>query len=296
MAGDQPEWLEGLLNGIVRGVGGRRKPVNAPKFDGTSDVRAFLKTFLEVAEMNDWNEAERALQLKLALSRSALECLQGETLEEMGESLITRYECTKEEARRDLRNLKLKPGQDIHQFANMVMKLVKITDPDLDEDQLDERATTELIDAIGDRHLTREFRLMGPVNFADAIKRIQQYNSDMRVTKVRRIGDEEEEELLKLKLQVSQLQGTVKSIEDSNKAIKESMEKLETRLSTTITDSMKELKNLWVRPVNPHYSANSRTQGGPPPTCYNCQKRGHLAKDCWSKKKPNNSAKPAENE
>jgi hypothetical protein len=293
---DQPDWLEGMMNGILQGLNrNRRKPISAPKFDGTTDVRAFLKTFLEVAEKNDWDDEERALQLKLVLSKSALECLQGDTVEEMGESLITRYESTKEEARRDLRNLKLKPGQDIHQFANMVMKLVKITDPELDGEDLDERATTELIDAIGDRHLTREFRLMRPINFADAIKRIQQYNSDMRVTKVRRLGEDCDEEVQKLKLQMDQLQVTVKKIEEDNKTIKETMEKNKTEICKTITDALKQ--NKW---TGPQGSGSQGKQGNwnngnqHRLICYNCQKPGHISKDCWAKKRPNNN-KPTEN-
>ena len=104
----------------------------------------------------------------------------------MVESLLTRFQLSREEARRELRNLKLKTGQDIHKFGNLVMKLVKMADPDLDGEQLDDRATAELVDAIGDRLLTSEFRLQGPINFADAIRRIQQYNADMKVNRIDR--------------------------------------------------------------------------------------------------------------
>ena len=77
----------------------------------------------------------------------------------------------------------------------MVMKLVKMADPELEGEQLDDRATAELVDAIGDRFLTREFRLQGPINFADAIRRIQQYNADMKVNRIARFGLTEQEDL-----------------------------------------------------------------------------------------------------
>ena len=122
----------------------------APKFDGTADIRKFLQTFAEVAEQNQWDEEERTLHLKLALQGTASECVQGDTADEMAQSILTRFQLSREEARRELRSLKLKPGQDIHKFGNLVMKLVKMADPELEGEQLDDRATAELVDAIGD--------------------------------------------------------------------------------------------------------------------------------------------------
>ena len=116
----QPQWIEGLLEAL----NGRRKPIPAPKFDGTSDVRKFLQTFTEVAELNQWGEEERNLHLKVALQGTASECVQGDKADEIAQSLLTRFHLSQEEARRELRHLKLKQGQDIHKFGNMVMKLV----------------------------------------------------------------------------------------------------------------------------------------------------------------------------
>ena len=39
--------------------------------------------------------------------------------------------------------------------GNLVMKSVRMAEPDFDAEQLDERATAELADAIGDKLLTR---------------------------------------------------------------------------------------------------------------------------------------------
>ena len=70
-----------------------------------------------------------------------------------------------------------------------------MADPELEGEQLDDRATAELVDAIGDRFLTREFRLQGSINFADAIRRIQQYNADMKVNRIARFALTEQEDL-----------------------------------------------------------------------------------------------------
>ena len=142
----QPQWI----NGLSAALNGRRKPIQASKFDGMSDVRNFLQSFTEVAELNQWSEEEINLHLKLALQGAASECVQGDTTEEIAQSLLTRFELSQQEAKRELRHLKLKQGQDIHKFGNMVMKLVKMADPELEGEQLDDRATAELVDAIGD--------------------------------------------------------------------------------------------------------------------------------------------------
>ena len=124
---DHPEWLVELINGMHH----RRKPVSCPTFDGTTDVQKFLQMFAEVARAYQWDEEDRTLHLKLALKGTAAECTQGETAEEVAEYLVNRFQLTREEARRELRNLKLRAGQDIHLFGNMVMKLVRMAEPDL---------------------------------------------------------------------------------------------------------------------------------------------------------------------
>ena len=167
-AAQQPDWVEALVHGLQN----HRRQIESPTFDGTTDVRKFLQTFAEVAEANNWGDHERTLRLKLALRGTASECAHGGTADEIAESLLNRFQLTREEARRELRNLKLRAGQDIHLFGNLVMKLVRMAEPDFDVEQLDERATAELVDAIGDKLLTREFRLQGPINFSDAMRRI----------------------------------------------------------------------------------------------------------------------------
>ena len=91
------------------------------------------------------------------------------------------------------------------------MKLVRMEEPELDVEQLDERATAELIDAIGDKLLTREFRLQGPINFADAVRRIQQYNSDMKISKLNRFGvtGKDEDRVTTLEKRVDKLEADV---------------------------------------------------------------------------------------
>ena len=175
------------------------------------------------------------------LQGTALDCLQGDNIEGMVESLLNRFQLTREEARRELRNLKLRAGQDIHQFAAQVMKLVKMAEPELDVEQLDERATAELIDAIGDKLLTREFRLQGPINFADAVRRIQQYYSDMRVSKLNRFGvtGEDEDRVTALEKRMDKLEADVKQgfqkLDGDNTDLKETVNKMANDLAELVS-------------------------------------------------------------
>ena len=254
----QPQWMEGL----VAALNGRRKPIPAPKFDGTSDIRKFLQTSAEVAEQNQWDEEERTLHLKLALQGTASECVQGDTADEMAQSLLTRFQLSREEARRELRSLKLKPGQDIHKFGNLVMKLVKMADPELEGEQLDDRATAELVDAIGDRFLTREFRLQGPINFADAIRRIQQYNADMKINRIHRLELSDPDE--------GDLNTKVASLTKENEGLKKTIQQFQ-------KDMSQKLDAIISRETATGGTLNN------PARCQNCGRLGHLTKDCWGR-------------
>lgn len=277
---NRPEWIDALLEGLNI-HGHRAREVKAPTYDGTSDARKFLQTFNEVADLNGWNNNQRALQLKLSLRGTAADCLQGDAYEAMVESLLTRFELSREEARSQLRGLRLRAGDDVHHFGNMVMKLVKIAEPELDDDQLDERATAELIDAIGDRNLTREFRLVGAVNFADALRRIQQYNTDTKSNKVRRIETE------------STAEERVKAMEEKWETFKGEMQTSIKEVITTLFAKKDEEINKLNSEVetmrNDRNRANQRNterQQQPRPvqrtqlTCYNCNRVGHLLREC----------------
>ena len=261
---------EDIVQRFLEALNRRRKPISAPTYDGMTDVRKFLQTFGEVAQQNAWDDDERTLHLKLALKGPAADCAHGDTAEEIAESLLTRYELTREEARRELRNLRLRAGQDIHLFGNLVMKLVRIAEPELEGDQLDDRATAELVDAIGERMLTREFRLRAPVNFADAIRRISQYNSDMRTARVCHMGiGDDDERFQEMETRITKLEKSQETLRDSVekycKVNESAMSALATKLDTLLA-------------ANSFGLSASR---GNPVRCQNCQKAGHTAKDCW---------------
>lgn len=168
------------MNRLVQALQRQQGTVKLPRYDGGSDVRKFLEIFNEVRQINEWTDGEAALHLRLALDGSANECVTGNTIEELQNSLITRYQMTQEEAIRELRRLHMTKGENIHEFGEKVQRLVRIAHPGLPMAQHAEIATRELVEAIGDKWLRREFRLRPAVNFTDALMRVRDYNADMR--------------------------------------------------------------------------------------------------------------------
>ena len=68
----EPEWVEQLIRGLNNQ---NHKPVTSPTFH----------------EANQWDNNDWTLRLMLALEGTAAEWRQGETAEEIAESLMNRY-------------------------------------------------------------------------------------------------------------------------------------------------------------------------------------------------------------
>jgi hypothetical protein len=147
---------------------------------------------------------------------------------------------------------------------------------------LDTRATREFVDAIGDKHLTREFRLQEPDNFADAVRRVQQYNSDMRNSTIRRLDSDEavkqEERLCAMEtvmLKLANGQSELKAEQATREAV--------------LLKSMKEVLEGILKeqaeskpPVDNTYRGN---YGSETYLCYSCGLPGHYARNCGRTKR-----------
>jgi molybdopterin-binding protein len=245
----------------------RASRLPTPEFDGKTDVTRFRRTFEEVAEASEWDPAERALRLKLALRGTAADYVQGETYDELMLSLVNRFEMTAEEARRALKALRLKSGQDVYAFADEVMKLVRLSEPRLGAVALDHRATREFVDAIGDKHLTREFRFLEADNFADAVRRVQQFNSDMKNSTIRRLDSEE---AVSQEKRMCAMEKILQELASGQNELKAEQVARETVLVKNIGEVFRET-------LRKHVEAKTPTKR-PPVNCYNSGVVGHHLK------------------
>ena len=150
-----------LMPGLMEALRERPSPrehqtrIKPPKYDSKTDIRQYLELFNNVAAVNQWTDAESSLQLKLALDGTARQCLQGDTFDELAYSLLTRFEPSVDEALRELWTLKWRAGEDLHAFADYAKRLVQRANPGLGDEQHQAMAIREIVEATGDRLLTR---------------------------------------------------------------------------------------------------------------------------------------------
>jgi hypothetical protein len=272
------EEMEQLVQALQRPSKKRVKP---PTFDGRTDVTKFLTVFGEVKRINEWNDEEAALQLQLSLTGTAAEGAHGKTYDELKESLTTRYQLTKEEARRELKTARPKKGENIYQFGDYIKRLVELANPDMTEEQQEKLATLELVDAMGDFTLRREFRMQEPDNYADALKRINEYNSEKSRENTRAIRkvtwcadatDGEED-------------GWKKEIEKKMASLQTRVESQQKEIQTELQTVSNQMKQGFEQLLTKKLDDNSQTNGDKVKRCFVCKKPGHLKKDCWIWKK-----------
>ena len=134
----------GELIDVMRRQGGRTR-VKPPTFDGKQDVRKFLDMFDEVSELNDWDNHTAAIQLKLALRDRAAETIQGTTYRELRNYLLTRYEVTEDEARRQVRTARIRRGENIYDFGDYLLRMMTIAHPDLQQQQVENLTTKQIL-------------------------------------------------------------------------------------------------------------------------------------------------------
>lgn len=257
---------------ILRRQGDRQHhKVKPPTFDGKQDVAKFLQMFEEVRDINNWNNATAALQLKLALTGTTRETAQGETYQEIRDYLRTRYEVTEDEARQELKIAKLKKGDNIYDFGDFMLRMAQIAYPNLRLAQQEDLAVKQLVDVVGDWMLRREFRNQPPADYKHALQRIQEYMNDKgSKTSFRRLQTEDgEEETSNLHTDVNTLKKEMKALQSDVKTIKIAIEDNQTAILEAVRNSAKTS------------STTQREQR----ECFYCKIKGHLQKDCRKKKK-----------
>ena len=276
---DSPdELLFHQLTRALRNSGSQK--VKAPVFDGKTDVQSFIDTFEQVCLLNNWSEEEKALHLRLSLKESAARCVYGNSYEGMKGSLLSRYELSADEALRELRSLTIRPAENIYEFAEYVKRLVRLGHPTLTEDQRTETAIRELVEAIGDKWLRREFRLQPPASFTDALKRIQEFNNDMdrgrqgpHLRQFQHYQEPNEE---------NSLYARVGKLESEVGDIKRNVTGIDNRLQETAQATQEGLRTL-TESIKLLTTKLDQRRDKSTVTCYNCRKLGHYARECRSR-------------
>ena len=142
--------------------------------------------------------------------------------------------------------------------------MVKLGNPDLDAVHQGGMATTVLIDSVDDCALERELRILPPTNYADALRRIQEYNGargrshDVRHVECHADDDATETRFMKLEERQKQMETRIDNME-------ELLSRKISAVLTNIADIPKKLTE--------HQNQETRA-------CSYCRRMNHLAKDC----------------
>lgn len=284
-----------ILNNMAEGEGHynrvARKQLKVPDYDGESDVRTFIDLFEEVAQLNQWDDREKLLHMKLSLKGSARAAVNAGDYDNIRRSLIQRFETPMNTARKELRTLRRRPNESIHKFSDYIKRMVDLSYPTVNVEQRELMAMDELIDRSGDRLLQREFRLQPAETYTEVVNRINEYETEMRShgdgRHVRAISTDNEIDTDVL----TELQKSLKSIQIS-------MEKMSAEQSRPYRSyNGQQHGGNGYRQDSHRYGNGNHNQRensakyGDNKTCHHCKQTGHFIRDCPAKK----SARQSEN-
>ena len=265
-----------------------QQKIKAPTFNGKKDVRKFLAVFDEVRRNNRWNEEQASLNLRLSLDDTISGSVQGDTYNEIRDFLLSRYELTRDEARRELKIARPKKGESIYEFGDHVLQMVKLAHPNTAEEVQEETAVAELIDSLGEWVLRREFRNQPPANYTEALRRINEYNSDRgERSAIKRVDFNltEDEQITRIKQELNQVTDKINGVESKVTSLETSMN---VKLNTII-EAVKKEPTQQTTPTNqPRYLGGNRAQESR--VCFYCNIPGHLMRECRKREADNRMA------
>ncbi|GBM10757.1 hypothetical protein AVEN_139-1 [Araneus ventricosus] len=221
------------------------------------DIRrtVFKTQFNVVSSANGWNNFVKASQLVTSPWGSAAEVLQGipsdkltdlTTIENalearFGDSHLTQF------YRTELKTRRQKPGESLRVLAADVERLMSLAYAECPQDVRDSLAAQYLVDAIRDEDTQHATRLMDAKDLKSALAYSRKYEAAKTVSKTSR---------------------NVRSIEIEDGTGKEKDEKFNCLLET--------LEKL----LNSHVARKKTPRRNPNVTCWKCNKKGHLQREC----------------
>ncbi|GBN56664.1 Retrovirus-related Pol polyprotein from transposon 297, partial [Araneus ventricosus] len=258
--GDLEKWLSELEDRSINFPANSdltysRPTVKSLTFDGQTSWTVFKTQFDVVSSANGWNNRVKASQLVASLRGSAAEVLQvipSDKLTDLttiesalearfGDSHLTQF------YRTELKTRRQKPGESLRVIAADVERLMSLAYAECPQDVRDSIAAQYFVDAIRDEDIQHATRLMDAKDLKSALAYSTKYESAKSVSKTSR---------------------NVRSIEIEDGTGKEKDEKFDCLLET--------LEKL----LNSHVARKKTPRRNPNMTCWKCNKKGHLQREC----------------
>lgn len=225
----------------------RTRPFKTPQYSGETDIDIFITQFQDVAQANRWTDDESRLHLRLSLTSKATDCGIGGSVQEIFESLKSRFGMSTRQAKDRLRSIQLKPGQGLQELSVEITKIIQTAYPNLDHGDRREMALDTFSRATGNVALQRHLLAVDSNNMAEVV-RISEEFLQIGKDKVPRLT----------------------TISEEPSAIKEMSQALQA-MQGLMTQQMEFMKNLTQR--------SSNRFDRKPLECYEC-KGPHLKRNC----------------
>ena len=251
-----------------------QQPIPAPSYDGTTDVEDFLMQFGAIAQHNGWSQDECKLRLSLSLKGSVSRGVNADTYKGMCRQLQQQYAPSNEMATALLKEVKKHASENIYQFAERVRKLVSKALPDLDKGQQQQQVKQELIASVpSGSQLAWTLRLAPPDTVEETVDVIHKFHefSGSRI-KVNRIETDE----------LQDIRNELEKQAAAQRATQEEMFKQFATLQTTMMEQIvaTQQKMAAAQQELLTHVVSSKSSGQRDNRCFNCNSRGHYARDC----------------
>jgi len=150
------------------------KDIVPKEYDGTTDIRAYLKHFEACRKLNGWTRSQAKEWLEARLMWDATKILDTprETYADLKEALLAKYGPEKDgdTYSMELRTRRRKPGESLRDLAHSIKELATLTYPELSEEALDHVAREQFKEGVDDTELRQAIFLAKPQSLEEAVK------------------------------------------------------------------------------------------------------------------------------
>ena len=276
-----------ILGEVSRLVNQRRTPMKPGKFDGTGSLESFLAQFDVCARYNKWTGSDKVDFLRCSLDKAATQLLwdfgaqKDVTYEELVERLRQRYgvEGQAETYRAQLYYRRQRAEETLSDLLHDIRRLVVLAYPVPANETTEIVARDAFIEAIRDRDLSLKVREREPKTIDDA------YRVALRLAAYQQASDLEDRRRPTNRVRGTQGDNVNAQLQSQLDSFFSAQRKWQQEMEGRICRQLEELRsssrtNPSVQPIIADPPAVASRNSASDVVCFNCGRRGHIARRC----------------